>query len=312
MEKAWYFVSIPSSSGQYFRQDDDRLEYESFIRRFQSLLHQGSTSDSTMGTGSPCAGIGRFNPFFIRAVLQTGDNRAADYHLDHDRFQSLLHQGSTSDDKRVTTLPPRKRSQFQSLLHQGSTSDQYDMFAPTQMGLFVSIPSSSGQYFRPIRASLPDAPSEQGFNPFFIRAVLQTCVCWENYICGQCGFQSLLHQGSTSDVEDKKWHTFNFSQGFNPFFIRAVLQTNEDRKFDPARQHAVSIPSSSGQYFRRASTDRSDGLGSVWVFQSLLHQGSTSDMEKGSAVTLGNGVSIPSSSGQYFRQRIRKFYNVKL
>src|SRR5262249_32946290 len=116
---------------------------------------------------------------------------------------------------------------FQSLLHQGNTSNMKHAVLPHQTGDLVSIPSSSGQYFQPKgalftcviartlpfqsllhqvntsngvrRCTLAHLLRRLGFNPFFIRAILPTA-SYDDPVCPEmAAFQSLLHQGNTSN-----------------------------------------------------------------------------------------------------------------
>src|SRR5262249_5694220 len=103
-----------------------------------------------------------------------------------------------------------------------------------------------------IRAVIPtqqglDAPDtlEPRFNPFFIRAVIPTGCCYNCSIYKGCTFQSLLHQGSNSNLEQPRILRRTY-QRFNPFFIRAVIPTENLLPPGTAWVH-VSIPSSSGQ-----------------------------------------------------------------
>src|SRR5262245_27128359 len=117
---------------------------------------------------------------------------------------------------------------FQSLLHQGNTSNQDEYPTNAEHDLTVSIPSSSGQYFQhhaavntgretPRGVSIPSS-SGQYFQQD--RAMSST----ERII----EFQSLLHQGNTSN-KPSSISPSNACSSFNPFFIRAILPTQQER-----------------------------------------------------------------------------------
>ncbi len=244
-------VSIPSSSGQYFRQGRGGFG-RGVEGRFQSLLHQGSTSDSVEEGGSQASLIRSFNPFFIRAVLQTEPNVS---------LRSLAY--------------PRFNPFFIRAVLQ---TFRFFFWRRTANAAEVSIPSSSGQYFRQeILMSLKESKQYMSFNPFFIRAVLQTI-------------------GLSRMMTD--------SNSFNPFFIRAVLQTRVNARRRLPRRQVVSIPSSSGQYFRRycKQLNRLPKTASFNPFfiRAVLQ---TANQSERALQPYAGTVSIPSSSGQYFRPR---------
>src|SRR5262249_11847120 len=115
----------------------------------------------------------------------------------------------------------------------------------------VSIPSSSGQYFQPDRNSHSPRCGNMCFNPFFIRAILPT--------------------------QKRQYGARHHSLRFNPFFIKAILPTPGQHSPPKGRITLVSIPSSSGQYFQRLQAEYDADIAKNG-FQSLLHQGNTSNV----------------------------------
>ena len=87
---------------------------------------------------------------------------------------------------------------FQSPLHRGTSSDQ--AYEDDHSALLeVSIPSSSGHFFRPSSGVTSDVRTRDCFNPLFIGALLQTAMAIR--VWSFC------------------------SHSFNPLFIGALLQT---------------------------------------------------------------------------------------
>jgi len=86
---------------------------------------------------------------------------------------------------------------FQSLLHQGTSSNTRGVGDAADGTRVVSIPSSSGHFFERFYSQYLQLRT-QGFNPFFIRALLRTY----GFTRGKMSlrmFQSLLHQGTSSN-----------------------------------------------------------------------------------------------------------------
>ena len=152
---------------------------------------------------------------------------------------------------------------------------------------------------------------------------------WLNDQYGDCvTFQSPLHRGTFSDIA-KSGGVRRFCMGFNPLFFGAFLQTGSPLRLQPVSK-PVSIPSSSGHFFRQVTfphgfitKDKSFNplfigallqtalyqppAGNPCWFQSPLHRGTSSDLRHaGRLPSHTPTVSIPSSSGHFFRPAEKK------
>ncbi len=191
---------------------------------------------------------------------------------------------------------------FQSLLRQGTSSNAIQVQRwPGRVA--ISIPSSSGHFFE----------------PNFVRSSANGWKCVE--------FQSLLRQGTSSNLLSAFVLCSANRSCFNPFFVRALLRTLNSATGLTTEESAVSIPSSSGHFFEltklilpsqrfsrsfnpffvrallRTLCTRSLAMCHLCSFNPFFVRALLRTHRKLGCRRNGHGVSIPFSSGHFFEQQ---------
>ena len=177
----------------------------------------------------------------------------------------------------------------------------------------VAILFSSRQCFR--RDNLPSRKFlklTHGRNPFFIKAMFQTSVCW--WIANELGlvgrnpfFIKAMFQTGFSQRGDI---LCSIRAGRNPFFIKAMFQTKGWRFLIGGKSFVlVAILFSSRQCFRQRERRKSSRATNDLASQSFFHQGNVSDLNCGKEFFKYRStkkVAILFSSRQCFRRFIEQ------